>query len=108
MAALRRSKEQIRVEGPTAQTLAAFRRAAKWSAIIAMVIGYHVILGWLFQIDVLKSPWPTLSTMNMNSAICAILAGMCLYIFVRKREQWSPRLRLVVRICAGASAFIAL
>ncbi|HWH69771.1 MAG TPA: hypothetical protein VNT26_10320, partial [Candidatus Sulfotelmatobacter sp.] len=69
----RKPKEQIQVEAPALQTVESFRTYSKCASIIAMVVGYHVFLGWTFDIGILKSPWPTFSTMKVNEAICSML-----------------------------------
>jgi len=106
--ASRKHKDPVRVEGPAPQTLDTFRRFSKWSAIIAIVVGYHVMLGWMFGISVLKTPSPIYSTMKMNSAICSVVAGVCLYLLAMDRGRLSRKWRAFIRICAGLVASLAL
>src|SRR5689334_6787155 len=91
----RKTGEEIRVEPATTQLISTFRALAKWGAIVAMVVGYHVLIGWLFGIQVLKSPGPTYSPMTLNEAICALLAGWTL-LRLQKQPVESFRQRIGV------------
>jgi signal transduction histidine kinase len=96
-----RVPEVIRVEPPAAGTLQAFSTFSKWASIIAMAVGYHVLIGWLFGIQILKSPWPFYPEMKINSALCSILAGMCLYCLRRGPAGGGRRI-----VITAASALI--
>jgi signal transduction histidine kinase len=101
-----RIKEQIRIEPSTGQIISAFGTLAKWKAILAIVVGYHVLMGWLFDIQVLKSPGPAYSSMTFNEAVCALLAGLAL-LRLWKGPAQSARSRIGVSICGGAIILIA-
>jgi signal transduction histidine kinase len=96
----RKPREHIRVEEPAQSTVDHFRRFARFSAVVAMVVGYHVILGWMFNIDVLKRPWPTFTEMKLNSAVCAILAGVALLNIQKGRASISRRRQRMIEACA--------
>jgi signal transduction histidine kinase len=102
-----RAGEMMQIEAPASQTIASFRSFAKWASIIAIVVGYHVFLGWAFDIQILKSPWPGFTTMKANSALCALLAGLGLYLLQSPRPLPARQKYVVVRICAGIMAVIA-
>jgi signal transduction histidine kinase len=106
IAGFRKPREQTHVEAPALQTVESFRAFSKWSSIIALVVGYHVFLGWMFNISILKSPWPTFSTMKVNEAICSMLAGGSLYL-LQRRAASPARKSLLVSICAGVVALLA-
>jgi hypothetical protein len=98
----------MHIEAPAPSTIESFRDIAKWASIIAIAAGYHVFLGWVFDIDILKSPWVSFSTMKANSAICSMLAGIALYFLQTQRTVAPEQKNLVVRVCAGLTAIIAL
>lgn len=54
------------------------------SAIIAIAV--LVLIGWQFDIDVLKSPNPNLGAMNPTAAILFILAVLSLLLLVQKQK----------------------
>ena len=49
------------------------------SAIVALS-GIIVLIGWIFDIAILKSPHPALITMKANTALCFILIGVSLWL----------------------------
>jgi len=51
------------------------RRLANNLVIVIILIGLMVLLGWEFDIDVLKRPFPLLAAMNPWTAFCFILLG---------------------------------
>lgn len=56
---LKRPKTQAYlVEPPNVQLINSFRTFSKWSSIIAIAIGYHVLLGWMFDNSILKALLP--------------------------------------------------
>jgi signal transduction histidine kinase len=101
-------RELIHIEAPAPQTIELFKTLAKWASIIAIVVGYHVFLGWAFDISILKSPWLTFSTMKANSAICSVLAGIALYLLQTNRPLPVRQTAFVVRLCASIVAVVAL
>ena len=98
----------MHIEAPAPSTIESFRDLAKWASIFAIAAGYHVFLGWVFDIDILKSPWATFSTMKANSAICSMLAGISLYFLQTQRPMPPEHKNLIVRGCAGLTAIIAI
>ncbi len=75
---------------------------------MAIVVGYHVFLGWLFDIQVLKSPGPTFSSMQLNEAVCSILAGLALLRLEKfPHASIDTRGRLMVRICGAMITLLA-
>ena len=98
----------MHIEAPAASTIESFRDLAKWASIFAIAAGYHVFLGWVFDIDILKSPWVSFSTMKANSAICSMLAGLALYFLQTRRPLPTEQKNVIVRVCAGLTATIAI
>ena len=103
-----RPREAMHIEAPAPSTIESFRDMAKWASIIAIAAGYHVFLGWVFDIDILKSPWATFSTMKASSAICSMMAGISLYFLQTRRPIAPEHKNLIVRVCAGLTATIAV
>ncbi len=103
---LRRSRERTAVEAPAVQTVAAFRAFSKWASIIALLVGYHVLLGWIFNIGILKSPWLTFPTMKVNEALCALLAGLGLYLLQTRDSRLPSKLATGVKIAGGLVVLI--
>ncbi len=68
------------------------------SSLIAVSIGFLVILGWLFNIEVFKSVIVGLSTMKFNTALCFLLTGSSLYFFTNGNWKVSAVLSLTVLI----------
>jgi len=65
--------------------IAAVQSFSKKASIAVIAIGCTVILGWIFDLQLLKSILPGLVTMKANAAVCFILGGFSLYIQQRRR-----------------------
>ncbi len=55
-----------------------------------VLIGGWVAVGWLANIDAMKSLLPGFATMKINTALCALLLGTALFLAVQ-RELTTPR-----------------
>lgn len=102
-----RLHESGAVEPPAAETLRGFHLIAKWSAIVAIVVGYHVLVGWLFDISILKSPGRGYSTMKLGEAICSIVAGVALYV-VLSPQRFSASRRAILWVCSAVAVVVPL
>jgi signal transduction histidine kinase len=103
----RKPREQVEVVAPKNELVAAYRKFAKLCSMFAILVGYHVLLGWLFEIPVLTRPWAGLAPMQMSAAVCAVLAGMALLLLQMEQPNGMPRKMLLVRVLAGLTQFIA-
>jgi PAS domain S-box-containing protein len=56
------------------------RRFSRYCSILVMFISFVVITGWLFDIPVMVSFHPALSSMMFNTAICFFLSGCALLL----------------------------
>jgi signal transduction histidine kinase len=94
------------IQAPSERLVQQFQAAARWAGILAMLAGYHILLGWAFNISVLKSPGVGFAQFTAAGAVCAILCGLGLYVL---DARWiAKRLKTrIVGICAGISVFIA-
>ncbi len=83
-------------------TTEAWPLAESWPRIIGIVaiaLGSIVLLGWIFDIRLLKSILPGGTSMKANTAICFILAGVALLTVRAGRAR-------IATVCAGAIALI--
>jgi methyl-accepting chemotaxis protein len=64
---------------------------SKILGVVVASLGFVVILGWIFDLPVLKSILPGLVTMKANAAICFILGGVSLWLWHKNRYEESNR-----------------
>ena len=57
-----------------------FTRASRAGAVVVAATGVAVLIGWSFQIEVLKSIFPGLASMKPNAALAFVAAGLSLYL----------------------------
>ena len=62
------------------------RKIAKVLSLIVIVTGIIVIIGWIFDIDILKSISPEWVSMKLATAVTFVLSGITLYFIARARE----------------------
>ncbi|AFZ07700.1 multi-sensor signal transduction histidine kinase [Oscillatoria nigro-viridis PCC 7112] len=71
--------------------MAAVQSFSKKASIAVMAIGCTVLLGWIFDLQMLKSILPGLVTMKANTAVCFILGGFSLFIQQIRRPKLTAR-----------------
>ncbi len=84
----------------------AIDRVPQIAAVVAAAVGVLVIIGWLLDLEALKSGLPGLTAMKANTAFCFILSGVSLWV-IQTGDQ-SQRSRIVSRLCAGAVLLVGL
>jgi hypothetical protein len=62
-----------------------FRHFSELSSILLVLAGLLVLLGWAFDISILKSPGIGFSTIKTNVAVAIILIGLSLWLLQTKR-----------------------
>ena len=72
---------------PPSTPIIALQSFSKKAGIAVIAIGCTVILGWIFDLQFLKSILPGLPSMKVNTAVCFILGGISLLIQQRRRAQ---------------------
>ncbi len=86
--------------------VASFHRAARAAGIVVIVVGCAGVVGWVFDITILKSFLPSQATMKMNTAVSFVLAGASLLLQIAPSS--TPRQIRRSRACALLVAAIGL
>ncbi|MDI6725189.1 MAG: hypothetical protein QMD61_11135, partial [Methanobacterium sp.] len=82
------------------------RASSEILSIFIIIIGIMILLGWAFDIPILKSPSPAFSTIKSNVALCFILIGVSLWLQQTKRVN--NRKRSIAQILAFMVLLIGL
>jgi signal transduction histidine kinase len=82
-----------------------FSRLARAASIAAVVVGSLVLLGWAFDVAILKSFFAVSGDMKPNAALAFVLSGAALWLSASDSDA---RLILVARILAAVVALIGL
>ncbi|MCC3594034.1 PAS domain S-box protein [Microcoleus sp. PH2017_28_MFU_U_A] len=72
---------------PPSTPIAALQSFSKKAGIAIIAIGCTVMLGWIFDLQLLKSIFPELPSMKANTAFCFILSGLSLFLQQRRRAK---------------------
>lgn len=70
----------VEVEAPTAKAVAGFTAASWWSAVVAVVVGYHALLGAIFGIRLLRTPSAEIAPVSSEAAVATMLAGVAILL----------------------------
>jgi PAS domain S-box-containing protein len=82
-----------------------YKTIAQVISIVVIAVACLVIIGWIFNIALLKSLAAGLATMKANTALAFILVGLSLNI--ASKEDANVKLLLIGRVCALVAAFLA-
>jgi hypothetical protein len=78
------------------------RKTARILSLVVIIAGILVIIGWFFDIGVLKSIWPTWISMKFPTAVVFVLSGITLYFIVRAIEGEFDKAQVVIPITSMA------
>ncbi|HSF75805.1 MAG TPA: hybrid sensor histidine kinase/response regulator, partial [Microcoleus sp.] len=79
------------------------KRISQIASLLVIAIGCLVLIGWQFDISLLKTGVPGMtSTMKANTALCFLLAGVSLRLLQYQRT------RLHYRVAQGTAGFIII
>lgn len=81
----------------------AYRTIARLGALLLVLLGSLVLLGWLWNVGFLTTVLPGRITMKPNTAIGFLLLGAALFLLTRSRQTRSTQLW-----CAASAALVAL
>ena len=85
---------------------------ASLAALLAVVVGAMVLVGWTFDIAVLKSVFPGWVTMKANAAVCFILIGIALLLVTRPPAIFNPQFSILffrlARLCGLLAGLIGV
>ena len=81
-------------------------RLESWAAVVVMVAGAMVLVGWAFDIAVLKSVLPGWVAMKANTAVGFILTGIALLLVARPPTS-RPRLTIFISLFARFCCLLA-
>jgi len=79
-----RKNDYVEVE---AKLLRTFQILARYFVATAIMIALFVLIGWQFNIDFLKHPFPGLAPMSPVSIFCFLLSGGSFFIFDLKKNN---------------------
>jgi hypothetical protein len=92
---------------PSHERLAAnVARFAGLAAVITIVVGVGVVIGWILDVQTLKSVLPGLVSMKANTALGFVLAGSALWLV--RDQRMSHRRRLGATLIAGVILIVAV
>ena len=87
-------------------------KLASLAAIVAVAVGVMVLVGWAFDIAVLKSILPGWASMKPNTAVCFILIGIALWLTTRQSSISNPHSAIMfsrlARLCGLLAGLIGL
>lgn len=82
------------------------------AAILAIAVGAAVLLGWIYDIALLKSVLPTWVAMKANTAVCFVAIGLAILSTAPKSESLNPKIARTLTgfgwLCALISGLIGL
>ncbi|MEA5551464.1 PAS domain-containing protein [Anabaena cylindrica UHCC 0172] len=86
------------------------RNISLYLGVTTALIGFVVLIGWIFNLSVLKSLLPELVTMKVNTALSFLFSGISLWLWHQQENYQNKKLHLKLcsQILAGIVVLIAL
>lgn len=88
------------------------KRFSKKGSLVVALVGFIVILAWVFDIPLLKGILPNLPTMKVNTALCFLLGGTSLALWhwqgKREKDKGKRKFQILSLSLAFLIALIAL
>ncbi|MFM2063562.1 MAG: hypothetical protein RLZZ507_3233 [Cyanobacteriota bacterium] len=85
-----------------------YRNLSNQLSITTALIGFIVLLGWIFDLPLLKSVLPGLVTMKVNTALCFLFGGTSLWLWSQYLQKKRLHLKLISQILAVMVILIGL
>lgn len=82
-----------------------YRKIALQSSVLVLAGGCIVLLGWLANIELLKSVYPNFVSMKFNTALCFMLIGAALSIELKNNLK---KYSFFSKLLGGLAAFLGL
>jgi hypothetical protein len=82
--------------------ITSFRSFSQFIDIFVVLVGGAVLIGWMFDVSILKSIHPHLVAIKASSALCFVLIGVLLWLFRAEKPQSivQKRKRNIAGVCA--------
>lgn len=94
------------MERPMRDTAMHLRKLSEIFAILLVFFGVIILIGWAFNISLLKSPGPAFSAIKSNVAFSFVLLGISLWLVQSNRVN--KKYRRVAQVLAGIVALIGI
>lgn len=90
------------------QELKRYRTVSIGLAALACCIGGSALMGWIFDIDVLKRIHPSLVTMKANTAVCFILVAVSTFLLHDETSSTKRRIALALTTVVAIVGLVTL
>ena len=94
------------ISSDTQRQLALCKTLSLVFTLLTFSMGFTALLGWLFNINILKRVHPALVTMKANTAVCLMLIAVSV-LLVRDPSTSTTR-RRIAQVCAAIVAIVGL
>jgi len=74
------------------------KRLVNYFSAVIMLVGIAVMIGWIFDIGVLKSILPNWVAMKFTTAICFVFSGVTIQAIARYRETKSSIAQIILMV----------
>ncbi len=82
------------------------KKIAKVLSLVVIIAGMAVIIGWIFDISILKSLSPSWISMKFDTAVAFVLSGIILYFIIRTIEGEFDKSQVVLLLTSLIIIFV--